>query len=210
MKLKNGQEEYIDCGGNCEKICPLKASEPNIEWSKSFLVSGGVYNTVIFLENPNFEYSISSSYILSFFDGPNSVLEKEGHITLFPTEKRFFFIPSTYVKNSKITKTFFKFTGEKILKKDNILKQEVFVLSTKIDRQETSPKLTITLQNKGYVDLKNLEVVAVLEDIYGNSVDVSKTTVDLIESSEIKDVFMTWQKPFNKKIFKINVKVKQI
>ena len=59
----NQNEEDIDCGGTCDKVCPFRATTPNIIWSRALQIAPGIYNLLAKVENPNFDFRMKGSYI---------------------------------------------------------------------------------------------------------------------------------------------------
>ena len=51
--VQNGDEEGVDCGGACDRVCSFQAVDPIVLWERFFEVGPGVYNTVALIENPN-------------------------------------------------------------------------------------------------------------------------------------------------------------
>ena len=87
---RNQDELGIDCGGACALICPGRAKDITILWSKVFPVRIGVYDVVAYIENPNFDMSAPSlPYVVKLFDASGSIIAEESGVTYALPSERF-------------------------------------------------------------------------------------------------------------------------
>src|SRR3989338_5245710 len=70
--IHNAEEEGIDCGGSCERVCDFQATEPIVHWYQEFQIIPGVYTVVALVENANDSFETRSvPYIFRLYDSQN-------------------------------------------------------------------------------------------------------------------------------------------
>ncbi len=204
--ILNADEQGIDCGGACLEVCSFSAVSPNIFWTRSFEVVPGLYNLVSRINNPNGNLSFESSYKFSYFDSKGFLLgEYFGKTKILPYEKKIIFVPSVFVDQARISQTFFEFIEKPSWQKSERVENNILVLSRDLNENFQEPRLDVLVKNEELFSQEEVEVVAVLKNLDGNVVNVSKTYIDKILSGEEKLVFMTWKKRFEEKITSIEI-----
>src|SRR3989344_8605923 len=83
---RNGNEQDIDCGGSCVKLCQSDFLPPKISWggAKFEKVAEGLYNLASYITNPNTNgAAINVPYKFSLYDSRGILItESAGFITL--------------------------------------------------------------------------------------------------------------------------------
>jgi len=86
---KNGDEKGIDCGGSCNTLCTADTLIPVVLWSKTFNISGDVYSSVAFIENPNVNSENKrATYQFRIYDSENKLITVKDGTTSIPNIKQ--------------------------------------------------------------------------------------------------------------------------
>ena len=199
---KNGDEKGVDCGGSCALICKNNFTPINIKWAKAIEISNNIYNIAALVENTNKKYEINFDYAFDIYSTTGTSI---AHITnktkLLPQEKKVIFIQHKYLGKNKIKDTYLKPANQKAFisseKKSNI-SHVILSKSYKVDRN--IPTLTTTIANHDTEKSKKLQVTGILYDNNHNIINFSSSIIDPIPKGKNTTVYLTWQKPFKKKV----------
>ncbi len=203
---KNGIEEGIDCGGICKEICTFKAEEININWTRAFEISDGVFNIASSIENPNFNYGFQVDYTIKYINERGiNVGEINNTIHLDPLEKEIVFYPGIRLKGQKIKRVFLVENRIYNLEKKQQEDKKISINSKEIIREKNLTKLKVTIQNDDFIPQRSIRVSAVLLDKDKNVLEINRTYIDYLDKNERKTVFMTWPKEFKEKISEIKI-----
>lgn len=201
--IQNQKEEGIDCGGPCDELCADKIADPVILFSRSFKVADGVYNSVAYVENLNFDIGTPSiGYVFKLFDENNElIIEREGK-TFISAGRISPIFEGGIITGEKIpTKTFFEFTNnpswfrvEKRLESPFVIKNKTLV------NTDTSPRINAVLENISPDELKEFEVVTTVFNALDNAIATSRTVIDYLPKRSSVDLVFTWPEPFTKEL----------
>ena len=204
----NQNETGIDCGGVCSRACMTDVIEdPIILWARAFPIANGKNNLVAYLQNPNINYiSESFTYIFNVFDEENVLIgSREGTISA-PYEKNFVVFEQAFDAGKRpIGKVTFDITSKVKWIKSPSEKTKFGISSDEIVAVGGIPTLTSTITNKTINNYSNFYVVAIVYDVYGNAMVVSRTLVDELRSSGKVIVVFTWPYLTNLKYSKIEL-----
>lgn len=194
---KNGNEQDIDCGGSCQKVCPFQSKTIEVLWSRAFEASPGVYNLASYIENPNLNTRAERvPYIFRLFDDKNLlVAEKRGYADIPPQSSFVIFEPNISTGNRLVKVAFFEFekNPEWIQAVNEELPESMLKVKTqKISKNQTSVKLEVEMENTSFERIENIQLTALLYDIEGNAVAISKTSIDSIGSEGVESAVFTW------------------
>jgi len=199
---QNGDEIGIDCGGGCAKLCSSQYQPLSILWARAFPAGPSVYHALAYVENKNIASGIKSISYKFILKDENNVLitEKIGSTFINPNRSTAIFEPSIYVGtgNRIPTYTTLQFLGSSpnwvAMDSASVQKLSVFTKDQEIVSTGTLSKLTATVENKSFYDLSNIDVVAIVYDKKGNTMEISKTLIDLLPARSEKQVSFTWPK----------------
>ncbi len=206
---QNGLETGVDCGGNCSLVCSEEAKAPVVLWSRAFLVVDGNYNLVALVENKNRNSAIQNiSYEFRVYDSSNKLIgRREGSTFLPPNEQFPIFEPRFKASIGEIKSVSFEFTSPYVWNKKEPKIQSLPISVDKIvlEEEDTSPLLKARVVNDSNYDLPEFPVVAIVYDIDGNAINVSKTVKSGLKSKNSLDLFFTWPLPFNTEAVRFDV-----
>ncbi len=208
--ILNQNEEDVDCGGTCDKVCPFRATTPNILWSRGLEVAPGIYNLIAKVENPNFDFRMKGSYIFKAYS-PDNVLVKEviNDIELDPSQVKLVLEPGVSVSQKKIGRVFFEFLDGRDWDVHEPTETSIKVVSRVLEDEDTSPKLKVSLENKS---LRSVRDVSVLVAIYNKDevvIQTSSTYEEYFDRDQIIEEIFTWQQPFGQEVARIEVFIEE-
>lgn len=196
---QNQGEVGIDCGGPCEKECLGEIKDLIVLWNKVFKIGKGSYDAVILVENPNPFLSLPSvKYQLKVYDNNNILITvRAGETFINPGETFPIFETNIDTGERLPAKIFIEF--EKNLKWERLVKERPsFVISKKqFSNNIPFPKLTVRVENKTMLEIKNIYAAAVLYDKDKNAKAASVTKIDSIKKDSSKEVSFTWPNVFS-------------
>lgn len=197
---KNQDETGIDCGGVCTRACAREVVEqPIILWSRAFPIANSKYNLVAYLQNPNINYvSENFNYTFNVFDEKNVLIGVRQGTSNASQEKNFVIFEQSFDAGQRtIGKVTFeidsKVVWQKVSSQKNSLQKTKFTISNEpIEEVAGTPTLTSTIVNKTGATQSNFYVVAIVYDVEGNAMAVSRTLVDQLLPNGKTVVVFTW------------------
>jgi hypothetical protein len=204
---QNGGERGVDCGGVCPELCVSQISNPVVVWSRSFKVLDGVYNSVAYIENPNFNASILKiSYIFKLFDEKNILItERKGFTFISPNNVSPIFESAIQTGQRVPAKTFFEFSETAIWTQSIDKNEPLSVNNTVLSKKDSSPRIDTVLVNNSITDIRNIEIVAIVFDKKDNAIGVSSTFVELLSNRSSKNLVFTWPTVFESSVSRIEI-----
>lgn len=191
--LHNQDEEGVDCGGACAKLCV----QPNVSalWARSVRVAPGVYHAVALIKNPDTASRGTISYSVSLFDSENILIaRREGAMELSPGDIAPLF-EANIVAGERVPMRTFVDIGNGSFERFERATLPIRVLSFALD-DEGASRLTAQIENESALPASGISVTALLFDKDGILVNASKTRIDRLEARERRAVVFTWQEPF--------------
>lgn len=195
---QNQDEEGVDCGGPCARVCQSVAIPLKVYWTRVFPLGNGLYDVAALVENENQNLGVKSlAYTFKLFDSNSvEVAKREGKTFVNPGEK--FVVFESNVESSlayPATKAFVEIEEYPIWEKVAAVPRII-----SIERLSFSnlpyPVLRLKVKNDSFDNYKDIKVNTVLSDINQNAFAASATFVDSLLAGESEEVFMTWPSSF--------------
>lgn len=206
-KKQNQEEAGIDCGGPCELLCKSQVSDLVVSWKRFFLVGDGVYNVVIYVENPNTNAGAKDvGYQIRVLNKDGiSMYERHGDTTI-PAKRSVPIVEAGLALGGQIpVRIEFKFDDEIVWTRQVSKDVPLSASNNALIGATSTPKLITNIINKDFNPYSNIEVVAILYDGEGNAMGASRTFIDRIEGNQTFPVTFTWPYPFKVMPTKIEV-----
>jgi hypothetical protein len=206
-KKQNQNEVGIDCGDPCSLMCKSQVSDLVVSWKRFFLVGSGVYNVVVYVENPNANAGVKNiGYQIRIINTDGiSMYERHGETTI-PAKRAIPIVETGISLGGQIpARVEFKFDDGIIWEKQISKNIPLLASNNSFTGATSSPKLVTNITNNDVGMYSNVEVVAILYDEAGNSMGVSRTYIDRIDGGQTLPVIFTWPSPFNVVPTKIEV-----
>ncbi len=200
-RIKNGDEEGVDCGGSCVMLCQDIFLPPKIVWggAKFEKISSGVYNFASLIINPNVDAgAIDVPYKISIYDEAGLMIKEQyGKVTLYPHRNSLAFNPLVNLDKSVPYKATFEFTSPPVWYRSNDELDKLIIVDKRYTEDSNSSSLEIVLENRGLLPYQNIDVSVILSDINGNAIGFSKTKIDSINAKNDREIASyTW--PINR------------
>lgn len=193
----NQDERGVDCGGVCSLVCRQDTAPLAVLWSRTFFVSGSVYNSVAYVENPNANaIALNVPYVFRVFDEQNILItERTGRTNIMDNGIVPVFEGAIDMGWRKPARTFFEFTQQPVWVKKPTL-PHLTVSTRSIQNTDTTPRLEAQIYNDEVYDVRTIEVVATIFDEKENAIAASRTIVPLLSGQDSKSLIFTWPRPF--------------
>ncbi|MBN2094153.1 MAG: VWA domain-containing protein [Candidatus Zambryskibacteria bacterium] len=198
--VQNGDETGIDCGGSCPVICSTDVLKPIIRWDpRMFEISPGVWNALVYVENPN--VNIDATYVpykFVFYDENNQILEEREGATILPKAKTVgIFEGSILTKNNHSPQKAIFEIGKNISWDENGETYDLDMTHGSLENLDDEPRVEANIKNNGVEEIKNIELVIAIFDGYDNAVAASRTFIESLKKNQSQKILFTWPRPFN-------------
>jgi hypothetical protein len=205
--IKNGQEEGLDCGVVCNKMCLPRVLELKITDSKIIEVQEGDYDYIFKVYNPNTVYGANHvDFEVKFLDGTNSeIAKKSDGFYVMPGQTKYVIVQAISSSGTPIK-------GEVKIKSGQWTTVTDFLnVSLPLRNQETLVEPGFSefkgvIQNNSDFDFDFVEVRSVVvEQSSGAILAVSKTNLRTLLSKTEREFEASW--PFVLDFSKVRVDV---
>lgn len=199
--VQNNNEEGIDCGGSCERLCIA----PNLStvWARSVYVAPGVYHAVAQVKNPDTAAAGSFAYTVSLYDAENILItERKGTFSILPGEVATLFEPNV-VTGERIPNRTFVDIGPGVFSRAERESSPVRTVSFSVD--ETRPRLSVIVENHTLFAVNDVVVTALLYNDQEIVTHASQTTLERLNPRERREVLFTWQEPFSEEPQRVEI-----
>ncbi len=193
---QNGDELGVDCGGVCALYCPFQVKEPRIVWAKAFLVSPGLYDVGVYVENPNTNAGIRNArYVIHVFDATGKILaDRAGSIEIAPSSTALIF-EGSFALDTMPSKVEIEFNKDDIKQfvKAQATPSIVTAKNQTLKNIDTKPRFDAILLNTDLVnDVGRIDLGAVIYDASRRPIAISRTYVEGIPRASELPIFFTW------------------
>lgn len=207
---QNGDEQGVDCGGSCEKLCAAQTKDMVILWNRAFRVADGAYDVFAMVANPNLRAGLPSViYRIKLYDENNILItEKVGKTFVGPSEQFSIFEGGIRTGERVPKRVFFEFEPGIVWKKKEVPAKDELSISVRdkaLSDLDTKPRLKASVVNGTAFPVRDIVVVAVVYDSADNALGVSETRIDEIPKNDAKQIFFTWQEPFSATPVRVDV-----
>lgn len=198
---QNQGELGVDCGGSCEKVCPVEIAEVITHFTRVFRVSPGVYDVAVLLENPNVGFGINSlPYEIKVYDAKNVLVGNQTGTTFVNEQERFvIFAPRIRTGNRVPVRAFISFGDfewKRLVRGSGQSSAPKFSIEEERWSFDPNPRLTAILVNDSPTELFSIGVSAVVSDASGNALGASATVVDRLPGGASTPISFTWPEQF--------------
>ncbi|MDD5068459.1 MAG: hypothetical protein PHS53_04785 [Candidatus Pacebacteria bacterium] len=204
---KNADEQGVDCGGACLKLCDFQTIPPIIRWQRFSRVSAGLYNTLAYVENSNQEAGIRSiSYLFRLYDVDGAVVAKRVGTTYLPPKKISpIFEGAIDTGHREAVRVTFEWTEDYVWEKYSKKEPAISLSDTQISNVDTLPHLDVRAQNLSVGRIPHVDFIAIVYDEKGNAMAFSRTVVEKMDRDMPQNLVFTWREPFPLAVSKIEV-----
>jgi hypothetical protein len=202
---QNQNEQGVDCGGECMRLCKASMLPVAINWQRPFKVSDSVYTATAYLNNPNNAEAFNVPYTFTLYDSNNEIITTREGTAYIPAKKNIALVETGIGVGEKIPlRTLFE------LKNDfdwfMVMRQQP-ELTHKYQRVPSilGETITATISNPAFDEVKQVRVTVIVYDTQGNAMASSKTVIMNLRGESEQAVSFTWPEKFTKSVGKIEV-----
>jgi len=197
-RRQNQDEEGIDCGGVCTRICLASLAAPQVTFVRPVVSGPGRTDVIAYIENPNLSAKAEAAhYTIELYDANNAVVAtKEGTVDLPPLRTPLF-VPNFFSGEQTTLRAFLTIDSASLDWFD--YEDTRVILTTRdvvVEHPDTLPRIKATLENPSTKSFKNVKVVITVFDEENNAIAASQTVVPQIRAEGEADVVFTWNAPF--------------
>jgi hypothetical protein len=199
---KNGDEQGIDCGGGCKKLCQAD-NLPIISKGDAqvFKVGSTTYAVAIQAENPNINSDIlRAQYIFKIYEASSTVpINLIDGDTYVPKAGKFAVFEGPFELGESIpTRATFEWKQKSLVWNTNINPLPGIVIEDKfLSNEDSEPRLSAEIYNPTLDRVSNIELTAIISNQEGNMIGASKTFIDTLDKDEREPLVFTWPRPFS-------------
>lgn len=191
----NGNEEGVDCGGECTLICSLSAAEIEVLYSRSLPLADGVYSVVAVLENPNARaIARNVPYSVKMRDSEGLLVAEYNDVIDIPAQREIpLFIHRIDTGLRTPTRTDVTITDTPTWERVSEAPNEPTIRLTGLNTN----RVIANLANPFFDPIEDITAVAIVSGADGNVIATSQTVVDYIAPNGTVEVVFTWPDVFD-------------
>lgn len=205
---KNGDEQGIDCGGSCSRLCQSAFAPPIVDWTRFEQVAPGQYNVATYIENANIAGEARNApYHIAIYDGKGGlILDEKGTVTLPPHRNTLAFMSAVDTGKIVPARAVFEFVspGPEWQKSADTL-SSISIVKKDYSEDAVGSSLSVELANSSVDPIGRLSVYVALYDKDGNAIGFSKTVVDGIAARSKATAPFTWPQDRQGRVVSIEV-----
>jgi hypothetical protein len=195
--IQNQDEEGIDCGGPCVRVCSKNINSLNFLWARPVNVGDNNYSVVSLFENKNNNLVAKNlDYSIKLFDNQNKLIgERVGAIeNVWPKEPLIIF-ESNIATDGVAVRSLVELE-EDIWWEETYIEKPSVSVNFKSFQPEPYPRVTATISNDSVKLLSDVDIYVVISDYERNVFAASATLVDSLPGNSSREIFFTWPKQF--------------
>jgi Mg-chelatase subunit ChlD len=201
-RILNGEETFVDAGGNCVQIDPTTIIPPAVVWVKSFEVEAGQYNVVAYVENVNQTAATPAlEYTFQLFNQDVMVAERSGVTVLPPNTAHPIFEGRIFTDNQvEVTETRLVMKPSEDWRPASTERDQFRSVDIELLGADSRPRLNVEIENTALISAQNVEVVATIFNTAGVAVAASQTYVESIAARSTQDITFRWPNPLTRTV----------
>jgi len=198
----NGNETFVDAGGNCVRIDPTTVTSPSLVWAKSFEVEPGQYNVVAYIENANQTAGTPAlEYTFQLLSNGTVVAERSGVTPLPPNSSYPIFEGRVFTDDqAEVTDTRLVLEPAEDWRPASVRRDQIRSVGVELEGADSRPRLNVAIENTSIASAENIEVVATIFNTAGVAVTASQTYIPAISARSTSDIVFTWPNPLTRTV----------
>lgn len=199
--IMNGNEDGVDCGGSCVRMCAFAVNEPQVDWSDSFAVADGQYNAVAYVTNRDQRAGTPEQrYTFGLYDESGLIVERSGSIPLGPNTTVPIFEGRIDTQGRIPTETRLNLAPVDLWLPADRGRGDFRTVDYNLSGADTRPRLNVRLENLDVIEVQDVEIIATIFDSSGRALTASRTVIDRFLPRTQQDVVFTWPNPIAKTV----------
>lgn len=197
--VQNQDEEGVDCGGVCARMCVADLAAPQVTFVRSVVGGPGRTDVIAYIDNPNQDAKAEdASYRIELYDANNAIVAtKEGTVDL-PPKRTPLYVPNLFSGSETNVRAFLTIDDASLAWYEYEDTRVVFgVRDVIVEHADTLPRIRATLDNPSNDSFKNVRVVITVFDEDNNAIAASQTVIPEMKAEGKAEVVFTWNSPFS-------------
>lgn len=184
---RNQNEEGIDCGGACQKIClPPTVRDPQVVYSKFFLLSDSNATLYGEISNLNPDYAVknfSFSFNAAKSGQSSSTPIVSGNSFIYAADKTYLIFPNSIFKPDSDDKPEIILTNLEWVKKEDFEKPNLVIKDFRVTETEEGIRLVGSISNETLSPVNEVRIFAIFKNEFSNPLGASLTSLNLSPKS---------------------------
>ncbi len=180
---KNQNEEGIDCGGSCQKIClPENIREIKVVEAKIFPLENGNATLLGVVNDPNADYAIKNftyNFNITKANATSSVSILSGNSFIYPEEKAYLIFPNAAYQPAPGDKLEITLSNLEWVKKENFEKPDITIKNYTIIETQEGIRIEGVIFNDTFSPISDVRVFVILHNQFQKAIGVSQTFINL-------------------------------
>ncbi len=193
---QNQDEEGIDCGGSCLRICTVQVASPVVLFARPLSVSGRT-DVIAYIQNPNKNaYAKDAPYSIELYGADGALITRMNGTLDIPAGKTIPLFVRAVTKGSVVMKAFVTVPTDTIVWNKTVGSYTLPEVKDASLSEGSAPRITAKLQNTTFDPLVEVRAVGVVFDAEGNVIAASETLVPVLKAQSSTPITFTWNEPF--------------
>lgn len=203
---KNGYEVGLDCGGECNKMCTQEVIPLAVVWARAIPVAALTYDIVGLVSNRNIDNASKQlGYSFTLFNRNGDTIKTLTGTTIAPLDGEFPIIIQNVIVPEEVARTELLLSdGDHYKVKESPTSPTVRVSNRRYEGGSVT-RVYATISNTKRIEIRDLEVSAILFDRYNNAYAVGKTVVPILNKEESKELVFIWNNPLKEEPTQIDI-----
>ncbi|HEX8591481.1 MAG TPA: hypothetical protein VF696_01900 [Candidatus Paceibacterota bacterium] len=198
-RKQNQGEAGVDCGGECQRLCPFQVSSPPaVRFVRVLSPQSGRTDVIAYVDNPNLDAEAKGApFLLEVYDANQQRLaQKTVKVDLPASMTVPVYLPDV-ARGEEAAQAFLTPVPEDIVwtKAQNRLTLPTTEQIVVVEGER--PRVTATLVNPLAKPFYDTTLVATIFDVEGNVIAASQTLVPTLPSQGTVSLVFTWNAPFS-------------
>lgn len=204
---QNQNEQGVDCGGECMKLCKASLDPLTKNWQRSFKVSDTSYTAAAYLNNRNNAEAFGVPYTFTLYDSDNQIITtREGKAYIPPAPKPIYIIETGIDVGEKVpVHTLFEYKDTFNWLAVRKPQPELIVKNPQRVPSSLGELITATITNPTFNEVKLVRITVIVYDTQGNALAASKSLLSNLKGESEQQVSFTWPAKFTQAVSKIEV-----
>lgn len=192
---KNQDEQGVDCGGSCSKLCADRFLEPRVTWTRADKVTSNLYNFAAYVINPNIDVEAKGvPFTMNVYDKTGLfILSKKATMDIPAHRNSLAFVPGIDMGARVPARIAFEFDGKPNWVKANQDKLVPVSIDNEVyEEDDTGGRLTADIKNPSLLPIGRILFYGIIYDGEGNTLGFSETYLDGLEGEATESIGFTW------------------
>lgn len=206
---QNQDEEGIDCGGSCARICTVQVAQPIVLFARPLSVQGRT-DVIAYIQNPNkYAEAKSAPYTVELYGADAVLMTRIKGTVDIPAGKTVPLFIRSATKGGVVDRAFLTLSTSDIIWNKTAGVYPVVEVKDAVLSEGSAPRITARIVNTSFDPFVEVRVVSVVFDAEGlaggNVLAASETVVPVISAQSSAPITFTWNQAFNSPVAHFDV-----